>query len=91
MIVSKERATIYLARSVGNSNRFIGLFTALSSNMTPVCVKIACFSEELFKKGINENLLKDIITSSNTVWENNMLVIEEIQKHMFFSDEIKKT
>lgn len=88
---SKERATIYLARSVGNSNRFIGLFTALSSNMTPVCVKIACFSEELFKKGINENLLKDIITSSNTVWENNMLVIEEIQKHMFFSDEIKKT
>ena len=59
--------------------------------MIPVCVKVACFSEELFKNGINEDLLKDIITSSNTVWENNMLIIEEAQKHMFFSDEIKKT
>lgn len=87
---SKERATLYLIRSVGNLNRFIGLFTALSSNMTPVCVKIACFSEELLKNGINENLLKDIITSSNAVWENNMLVIEETQKHVFFSDKIKK-
>lgn len=87
---SQERSTVYLNRSVGNSNRFIGLFTALSSNMVPVCVKVACFSEELFKKGIDENLLKDIITSSNTVWENNMLVIEETQKHMFFSDKIIK-
>lgn len=87
---SEERATLYLTKSAGNSNRFIGLFTALSSNMVPVCVKVACFSEELSKKGINENLLKDIITSSNTAWKNNMLVIEESQKHMFFSDEIKK-
>lgn len=87
---SQERSTVYLNRSVGNSNRFIGLFTALSSNMVPVCVKVACFSEELFKKGIDESLLKGIITSSNTVWENNMLVIEETQKHVFFSDKIIK-
>ena len=85
---SEERATLYLIRSVGNLNRYIGLFTALSSNMVPISIKVACFSEVLFNKGINVNLLEDIITSDNTVWENNMLIIEENQKHLFFSDEM---
>lgn len=87
---SEERSTIYLNRSVGDSNRFIGLFTALSSNMVPVSVKVACFAEELFNRGIVENLLKDIITSENTIWDNNMLIIEEAQKHLFFSNKILK-
>ena len=87
---SQERATLYLINSVGDSNRFIGLFTALSSNQIPVCIKIACFKEELFEKGIDKNLLKDILTSSNVVWKNNALTIEERQKHLFFSDDIKK-
>lgn len=87
---SNERATMYFIRSVGNLNRFIGLFIALSSNIIPVCIKIACFKEELFERGINEKLLKEIITSSNVNWENNMLIIEEGQKHLFFSDNILK-
>ncbi len=86
--LSKERAILYLIKSVGKADRFIGLFTALSSNMIPVCIKVACFKEELINKGINMGLLSDIITSSNTVWENNMLTIEESQKHLFFSDEM---
>lgn len=86
--VSKERAVFYLIRSVGKLDRLIGLLIALSSNMIPVCIKVACFKEELFNKGINEDLLSDIITSCNTVWENNMLTIEESQKHLFFSDEM---
>lgn len=86
--VSKERAILYLIRSVGKLDRLIGLLIALFSNMIPVCIKVACFKEELFNKGINEDLLSDIITSCNTVWENNMLTIEESQKHLFFSDEI---
>ena len=73
---------------MGKLDRLIGLLIALSSNMIPVCIKVACFKEELFNKGINEDLLSDIITSCNTVWENNMLTIEESQKHLFFSDEI---
>ena len=85
---SEERANLFLIKSAGNLNRFIGLFTALSSNMTPVCIKVACFREELLCKGINEELLKKIITSSNITWENNMLIIEETQKYLFFSDEI---
>lgn len=43
---SNENANIFLMRSVGNLNRFIGLFLALSSNMIPVCIKIACFKED---------------------------------------------
>lgn len=85
---SGEKATIYFIKSGGDANRYIGLFTALSSNMVPICIKIAAFREELFNKGINENLLRDIITSNNTIWENNMLIIEEAQKHLFFSDDI---
>ena len=57
-------------------------------NWVPVCIKIAGFKEELFVNGVNKNLLREIITSSNANWENNMLIIEEEQKHLFFSDEI---
>ena len=85
---SKERATMYFIKSVGNLNRFIGLLIALSSTLIPVCIKITCFKEELCKKGINEELLKEIITSSNVNWNNNMLIIEEEQKHLFFSDDM---
>lgn len=85
---SSERATIYFIKPVGQADRFIGLFIALSSNMNPICIKLACFKESLYNNGINEPLLKDIITSSNVSWENNMLIIEEEQKHLFFSDDI---
>jgi hypothetical protein len=85
---SNERATMYYIRSVGNLNRFIGLFIALSSNLIPICIKLACFKEELYKKGINQELFKDIITSTNINWENDMLIIEEHEKHLFFSDDI---
>lgn len=85
---SSERVTIYLMRSVGNLNRFIGLMIALSSNLIPVCIKISCFKEELYQRGVNERLLKEIITSNNVNWENNMLIIEETQKHLFFSDDM---
>lgn len=85
---SHEQVTLYLIKSAGNLDRFIGLCTAMSSNMTPVCIKIACFKEKMFDKGINQKLLDDIIKSNNTVWENDMLIIEESQKHLFFSDKI---
>lgn len=87
---SNERATMYFIRSTGNLNRFIGLFIALSSNLIPICIKLACFKEELYKKGINEELLKNIIMSSNIAWKNNMLIIEEGEKHLFFSSDIIK-
>lgn len=88
--LSNERAIMYLIRPTGNLNRFIGLFIALSSNLTPICIKLACFKEELYKRGIDDKLLQKIITSSNANWENNMLIIEEMEKHLFFADDIVK-
>ena len=85
---SEERATIYFTKPAGNANRLIGLFIALSSNMIPICIKVACFKEKLVKKGINEALLKEILTTGNIAWENSILIIEERQKHLFYSDEI---
>lgn len=83
---SKEQAVMSLIRSVGNLQRFLGLFTALSSNTIPVCIKIACFEEQLGIKRINLDLLKKILCSANTNWDNNVLIIEEEQKYLFFSN-----
>lgn len=85
---SHERAIMYLIKPVGNLNRFMGLFTALSSNLVPVCMKIACFKHELYVKGINEKILKKILTSSNINWKNSLMIFEENQKHLFYSDDI---
>lgn len=85
---SHERAIMYLIKPVGNLNRFMGLFTALSSNLVPVCIKIACFKHSLFIKGINDKILRNILTSSNINWKNSLMIFEENQKHMFYSDVI---
>ena len=85
---SHEQVTLYLSKSAGNLDRFVGLCMAMSSNMSPISLKVACFKEELFDKGINQKLLADIIKSNNTIWGNDMLIIEESQKHLFFSDKI---
>lgn len=87
---SNERAMICFTRFVGSQNRFIGLFTALSSNMIPVCIKTVCFREDFYNQGINEELLYEIITSHNDIFKNNMLAIEETKKHLFFSENIIK-
>ena len=61
----------------------------MSSNMIPVCVKVACIkSRILTKQSINEKILKNILTSRNSSWEDDLLIVEEMQKHLFFSDEI---
>lgn len=85
---SQEIATLYLAKFVGESSRFIGIITALSSTQIPISIKVACFGEELYENGINEQMLNDILTSSNVLWDNNVLIIEEKQRHMFFTDKI---
>lgn len=88
---SEERAVMSLVKSVGNLQRYLGLFTALSSNSIPISIKIACIKEGLIKDGINVSLLENILCTSNTCWDDSILVIEEEQKYLFFSDEIKKT
>lgn len=76
-------------RPVGDLGRYIGLFLALSSNLVPICIKIACFRDEIdLNSDVNMYLLKDILMSNNVNWENNMLIIEEHQKHLFYSDEM---
>lgn len=86
---SKEKATIYFMRPVGNLGRYLGLFLALSSNLVPICIKIACFKDDVdLDNEVNMELLKNILMSSNVNWENNMLIVEEQQKHLFYSDEM---
>lgn len=86
---SNEKATIYFMRPVGDLGRYIGLFLALSSNLVPICIKIACFRDGIdLDSEVNKDLLKNILMSNNVNWENNMLIVEEQQKHLFYSDEM---
>ena len=76
-------------RPVGDLGRYIGLFLALSSNLVPICIKIACFRDGIdLDSDVNKDLLKNILMSNNVNWENNMLIVEEQQKHLFYSDEM---
>lgn len=86
---SRERTFISMINPVGNLSRFIGCFTAMSSNMIPVSIKIVCIKNSLLeKRNINYELLQYILTSSNKCWHSNLLIIEAEQEHLFFSDEI---
>ena len=86
---SEEQIMLSVMCSAGNDNRYLGLLTGLSANMVPVSIKIAVFKEEMFNdKKINENLLKQIITSSNSMWDNNMVTFEEKEKQLFYSERI---
>lgn len=84
---SNERAMMALMKSVGNLHRFLGLFTALSSNTAPVCIKVACFKQGL-NKAIAKDLLERILCSSNHNWDDDVLIVEEEEKYLFFSEEI---
>lgn len=87
---SDERATICLIKPAGNLRRLIGLLMAATSDLIPVCIKIVCIKKELLEgnKKINFDLLKEILTSENVNWKNNMLTIEGKQKQLFYSDAI---
>lgn len=51
---------------------------------------MACFEKHLGIKRINMDLLNKILFSANTNWDNNVLIIEEEQKYLFFSEKIKR-
>lgn len=86
---SDERAMISLINPVGNLERFIGLFTAASSNNVPVCVKLACIKKHLEKK-IDYDVLSNILTKENISYSNSVHTIEEKEKMLFYSDNIFK-
>lgn len=85
---SNERIVMTLTKSVGNLQRFIGLLTGLSANSIPICVKISCFKRNIYNKGINISLLERILCEKNKNYNSDVLMLEEKQKHLFFSDEI---
>lgn len=85
---SNERPVMFLSQSVGNLHRFIGLFLGLSSNSVPAAVKLACFAESFpEKEKLNWELLESVLVSDNKCWDN-VLIIEDAQKALFFSNAI---
>ena len=84
---SKEKAILQLIKSVG-LNRFIGLFSALTSSGIPVCVKVACFKNDQNVSKINYKTLQKCLTKNNIINSESSYIIEDDIKNLFFSDYI---
>lgn len=82
---SLEQVEISLVKSVGDLDRYIGLFMATSPVLAPVCVKVAMVNEsDLYR--INDDILRKVLSHDNKEWNNNILTIESATQNVFFSD-----
>ncbi len=87
---SNERATMTLINPVGKLERYIGLFSAATSDNVPVCTKIACYKKHLERK-LDFKLLSTILLKDNTNYANTTFIIEEHEKMIFYSNNIFKS
>lgn len=82
---SLEQVEISLVKSVGELDRYIGLFMATSPVLAPVCMKVAMVNEKDISR-INDNILKKVLSHDNKEWNNDILTIESSTQNIFFSD-----
>lgn len=87
---SNEKAILQLIKSVGNLDRFIGLFSALTSSGIPVCVKVACFKNNNMVSKIDNSVLQKCLSNNNTSNSKLAYIVEDDIKNLFFSDYIFK-
>ena len=85
----QEEISISLVRPLHTKkDRFIGIITALSpSGQQPVAFKCACVGRSLLSK-INYNALNQLLSHNNKEWDDNLLVLENPDINLFYSDHI---
>lgn len=82
---SLEQVELSFVKSVGELDRYIGLFMATSPVLSPVCIKVAMFQKEDLNR-INDDVLRKILSHNNKEWTNNVFTIEAYEQNIFFSD-----
>lgn len=83
-----ERGFISLIKPVVGNHRYIGLFSALTSDGNPVCVKVACIRKEIVDDGINFKVLDRCLLNQNISYNNNSYIIDINERTLFFSDNL---
>lgn len=85
----QEEINISLVRPLHTQkDRFIGIITGLSpSGQQPLAFKCACVGRSLLSK-INYNALNQLLSHNNKEWDDNLLVLENPDINMFYSDHI---
>lgn len=84
----QEEINISLVRPLHEKQRFIGIMTALSpSGQQPVAFKCACIDRS-FLSGLNYQILNRILSHNNKDWDDNLLVLENQDINLFYSDKI---
>lgn len=86
---SLEQVEISLVKSVGELDRFVGLFMATSPILAPVCIKVAMINEEDLPR-INDDIMRKVLSHKNIEWNENVLTVESSAQNLFFSDLIFK-
>lgn len=84
---SFEKVIIQLINPVGNMKRFLGIIMGLSSNNSPVCNKIVCYKKEL-EKDIKFTKIKNLLVNKNSFHNESVLMIEDNDRELFYSDAI---
>ena len=83
--ISSERVFITLVKSAGNFGRYIGLLSALTPSMIPVCFKCVCVQPKDYKK-VNEKMLRFVLRHENREWTSDLLTLESSQINLFYSE-----
>lgn len=83
----QEEINISLVRPLHTKDRFIGIMSALSPSGQPVAFKCACVGRSLLPR-IDYRSLKRLLGHDNKEWGKDLLVIENQDINMFYSDRI---
>ena len=84
----QEAINISFVRPLHEKERFIGIMTALSpSGHQPVAFKCACIGRSILPK-LNYQTLNKLLSHNNRVWDDNLLVLEDQDINLFYSDRL---
>lgn len=83
----QEVVHISLSRPLHDKKRFLGIMTGLSPSGQPVAFKCACIEASLLSK-LNYPLLSTLLRSHNREWNDNLLVLENQDINLFYSDKL---
>ena len=84
----QEQVNISL-RAFRGKDRFIGILTGLSTGYQPVAFKCACLNQALLSK-IDLQKLKEVLSHHNREWGDNLMILEERDIDLFYSNRIMK-
>lgn len=83
----QEKIHISLARPLHHKDRFLGIMTGLSPSGQPVAFKCACIGRSILPN-LDYEILYELLCNHNKEWKDTLLVLENQDINLFYSDKI---